>query len=266
MEPDSTDRRPNGAGLGAVFFAWAIHTFTASGIVLGLLAVVALLEGDVVATFLWLGCALAIDSIDGTLARWAGVESVTPQFDGATLDSVVDFFTYATVPALMIYRLDFVPAGFSSLVAGGILLVSCYTFANLGLKAHDYYFVGFPALWNLLVFYLYVLKTGPWTNLIVIAVCCVLTFVPTKYVHPFRVRKGRFLTLPVTVLWALASWWLVRIDPGDGGAWEASPWIFWLWVAASIYFAALSVWRSLELRDVSLPRNGSASSGHPQSS
>jgi phosphatidylcholine synthase len=35
--------------------AWAVHAFTASGIVLGFLAVVAILEGDRIAAFLWLG-------------------------------------------------------------------------------------------------------------------------------------------------------------------------------------------------------------------
>jgi hypothetical protein len=36
------------------------------------------------------------------------------------------------------------------------------------------------------------------------------------------------------------------IHPDDFKAREASPLIFWLWVGASVYFAALSIWRSLK--------------------
>ncbi|MFQ5565170.1 MAG: hypothetical protein ACE5EU_02280, partial [Paracoccaceae bacterium] len=105
--------------------------------------------------------------------------------------------------------------------------------------------VGFPALWNLVVLYFHVLQTTPWTNLIVIGVCCVLTFVPLKYVHPFRVRDWRAVTIPITVLWAATSFRLVLIHPEEFKAREASPVIFWLWVGASVYFAALSIWRSV---------------------
>ncbi len=125
------------------------------------------------------------------------------------------------------------------------MAVSLYTFANLGMKSHDYYFVGFPALWNLVVLYFHVMQSGPWINLTVIALCCVLTFVPLKYVHPFRVRDWRAVTIPVTVLWAATSFRLVLIHPEEFKAREASPAIFWLWVGASCYFAALSIWRSL---------------------
>jgi phosphatidylcholine synthase len=225
--------------------AWAVHAFTTSGIVLGFLALIAILEGDKLAAFMWLGLALFVDGIDGTLARRVRVREVTPQFDGATLDNVIDFFNYVAVPAMMIYWFGLVPEGWETASAAAIMAVSCYTFANLNMKTHDYYFSGFPALWNLLVLYFHVLQTSPWLNLGVIVVCCVLTFVPWKYVHPFRVRDWRSVTIPMTVLWAATSLRLVLIDPDTGRARDASPLVFWLWVAASAYFVALSVWRSI---------------------
>jgi len=240
------DQKPGDRQRKEVAAAWAVHTFTASGIVLGFLALVAILDGDKIAVFIWLGLALFVDGIDGTLARRAKVTELTPQFDGATLDNVIDFFNYVAVPAMMIYWFDFVPEGWATVAAAAIMAVSCYTFANMGMKSHDYYFVGFPALWNLVVLYFHVLQTGPWFNLTVIAICCVLTFVPWKYVHPFRVRDWRKVTVPMTVLWAATSFRLVLIHPDDFKAREASPLIFWLWVAASVYFATLSIWRSLK--------------------
>lgn len=225
--------------------AWAVHAFTASGAVLGFLAVVAVLEGDRLAAFLWLGLALFVDGIDGALARKARVREVTPQVDGATLDNVIDYFNYVAVPALMIYWFGMVPTGWEIPVSAAIMGVSTYTFANAGMKTSDYYFVGFPAVWSLVVLYFHVLQTGPWTNLMVLALCAALTFAPLKYVHPFRVRDWRRVTIPVTVLWAATSLRLVLVDGEQGRISDASPLVFWLWVAASLYFAALSVWRSL---------------------
>jgi len=239
------DEKPGEHHRKKVAAAWAVHTFTASGIVLGFLALLAILDGDKIAVFIWLGLALFVDGIDGTLARRARVHEMTPQFDGATLDNVIDYFNYVAVPAMMIYWFGFVPEGTEVYAAAAIMAVSLYTFANVGMKSHDYYFVGFPALWNLVVLYFHVLQTNPWANLAVIALCCVLTFVPWKYVHPFRVRDWRKVTIPVTVLWAATSFRLVLIHPEEFKAREASPAIFWLWVGASAYFAALSVWRSL---------------------
>ncbi len=226
--------------------AWAVHAFTASGIVLGFLALLAILDGDKIAVFIWLGLALFVDGIDGALARRAKVSEVTPDFDGATLDNVIDYFNYTAVPAMMIYWFNFVPDGYATAAAAAVMAVSLYTFANLGMKSHDYYFVGFPALWNLVVLYFHVLQTGPWTNLTVIVICCILTFVPWKYVHPFRVKDWRSWTVPITVLWAATSLRLVLIDPGEAKFREASPVIFWLWVGASVYFGWLSIWRSLQ--------------------
>ncbi len=237
MKPDRQTRE--------VATAWAVHAFTASGIVLGFLALIAILDGDRVAAFMWLGLALFVDGIDGTLARAARVKEVTPQVDGATLDNVVDYFTYVVVPAMMIYWFGIVPLGWEMPVAAGILAVSLYTFANTGIKTKDYYFTGFPALWNLLVLYFHVLQTSPWTNLVIILVCVVFTFIPIKCVHPLRVRRWRHITLPITVLWAATSLRLVLISPETEKIHEASPVIFWLWILSSLYFFAISLMRTM---------------------
>ena len=71
--------------------AWAVHGFTGSGAVLGFLAIIAILNSDAVGAFLWLGLALLIDGLDGTLARKVNVTEQTPNIDGTILDSVIDF-------------------------------------------------------------------------------------------------------------------------------------------------------------------------------
>jgi phosphatidylcholine synthase len=225
--------------------AWGVHVFTASGIVLGCLALMATLEGNSLAAFLWLGLALFVDGIDGTLARRFKVGELIPQVDGATLDNVIDYFNYVAVPAVMIYAFELVPAAWATWTAAFVMVVSCYTFANANVKTSDYYFEGFPASWNLIVLFLFVLQTDPWTNLAVIAACGVLTFLPLKYVHPLRVKDWRAVTVPMTAIWAASSLYLVFVEHRIGDAAVQAPVVFWVWVVASVYFAALSLWRSL---------------------
>lgn len=229
-----------------VAMAWAVHAFTASGIVLGFLALVAILDNDETAVFMWLGLALFVDGIDGTLARKVRVREVTPQLDGTTLDNVIDYFNYVAVPAMMVYWFGLVPEGWATVTAAAIMAVSCYTFANTDMKTSDYYFSGFPAVWNVVVLYFHILQTSPWTNLIVIAICAVLTFIPLKYVHPFRVTAWRSVTIPMTVLWAATTLRLVLIPSDVPTEQKASSIFFWLWVLATLYFAGLSLWRSFQ--------------------
>lgn len=236
--------------------AWSVHAFTTSGIVLGFLALVAVLKNDPVAAFMWLGLALFVDGIDGTLARKARVTEYTPNFDGASLDLVIDFFTYVAVPALMVYWFNMVPVPFWfdpstwSLMAGALIMaVSCYTFANVGMKSSDYYFVGFPAIWNVVVLYFYLFNTGWQVNLCTVLILSVLTFVPIKFVHPLRVTHWRSFTIPMTVVWAAMTLSLVISGRNPG----YDDWLYKLQLAifglSSLYFAGISLWRTFVLGD-----------------
>jgi phosphatidylcholine synthase len=236
--------------------AWSVHAFTTFGIVAGFLALVAVLKNDPFTAFVWLGVALFVDGIDGSLARKARVTEYTPNFDGASLDLVIDYFTYVAVPALMVYWFNMVPLEWifsgntwSLIAAVTIMAVSCYTFANVGMKSSDYYFVGFPAIWNIVVLYFYLLDTGAITNLIAVASLAVLTFLPVKFVHPLRVTHWRSWTIPVTILWAAMTLSLIiskKFPENDGIVEQIETWLFGL---TSLYFATISLWRTFILGD-----------------
>ena len=234
-------------GLPKVVAAWAVHAFTASGIVFGFLALIAILKGNEAQAFLWLGIALFVDGIDGALARRARVTEVIPQFDGRTLDNVVDFFNYVAVPVMMIYWFNLVPNGFQTVASAAIMAVSLYTFANNGVKSDDYYFVGFPAVWNLVVLFFVLLGTNLWFNLAFIVLCLVLTPTQLHFVHPMRVKDFRPVTIAATLVWGVTTLWLVLERGGyiDG----ASAIAFWLWIASSAWFLAISAWRSFRPED-----------------
>lgn len=186
-------------------FAWLVHMFTASGAVLALLALTAIEQEQWRLALLWLFAAIAVDGIDGWFARWARVKEQAPQIDGDTLDLVVDYLTYVFVPTIFIWRAGLVPAELALWLAAAIQFSSLYLFARSDMKTNDNYFRGFPALWNLVAFYLFVLQAGTTAGAIVVILLVALTFAPVHFVHPFRVKDyGRWLPM-LAALWAVST-------------------------------------------------------------
>src|SRR5262245_65650438 len=71
--------------------AWSMHLFTASGAVLGVFALWEIARGGFARAAIYMLAALAIDSVDGTIARRVGVAERLPRIDGRTLADVGDY-------------------------------------------------------------------------------------------------------------------------------------------------------------------------------
>src|SRR5215470_15014678 len=156
-----------------------------------LAALIYAVRGQWAAMFLCLGIALIVDGVDGTIARWLKVAEVLPRWSGDVLDLVVDFVTYVFVPAYAIAAGGLLPEPLA-LPAGIVIVVTgALYFADREMKTVDNYFRGFPTLWNGAAFYLFVLKLNPWLAAAIVAALAVLTFVPFKFLHPFRVVRLR---------------------------------------------------------------------------
>jgi phosphatidylcholine synthase len=208
--------------------AFAVHVFTASGAACALLALIAAVRSDWPQMFIWLGIALFIDGVDGTFARRLHVAEVLPRWSGDVLDLVVDILNYVFVPAYAVAASGFVPPVVA--IPLGILIVvtgSLY-FADRLMKTSDYYFRGFPAIWNVAVFYLFVLKPQPLAATVSIVMLAVFTFIPFPVVHPMRIAHLREITLSALVLWAALATYAVatNLDPG-------------FWTQASLCFLAI---------------------------
>ena len=185
--------------------AWAVHAMTASGAVLAVLALGAVIEEDWNVALLWLLAALAVDGVDGSLARRFHVKTRAARIDGATLDLVVDYLTYVFIPTIFIWRAGLVPEQLAPWLAAAIQLSALYAFARSDLKTDDNYFRGFPGLWNIVAFYLYVAALSPATGAVIVGAFVLLSFAPIHFVHPFRVRDyGVFLPL-LSIFWALVT-------------------------------------------------------------
>ena len=225
--------------------AWAVHGFTASGAVLGFLAIISILNSNLIGAFLWLGLALLIDGLDGTLARKVGVTDKIPNIDGSTLDNVIDYLNYVIIPALMVYWFQLVPPGWEIIIPSGMFAVSLYTFANINQKTSDYYFSGFPAVWNIVVLYFYILGTNTWINFFAIIILFVLTFIPIKFIHPLRVKKLRNITIFATTIWSATTLKLVTANP-EINLFTEELIVISIWIICSFYFAFICLSRSIK--------------------
>lgn len=183
-------------------FAFSVHVLTAAGAAVALFALLAATHGDWPLMFLWLGVALVIDAIDGPLARAVNITEVLPNWSGETLDLVVDYTTYVFVPAYAVAAGHLMPDTLAIPSAAAIAVTGTLYFANRRMKTSDNFFRGFPAVWNLVAFYLLLLRPAPAIAAGVVALFAVLTFVPIRFVHPFRVRRLRTVTVALLTLWA----------------------------------------------------------------
>ena len=77
------------------------------------------------------------------------------------MDNIVDYFTYVVVPAAFIYESHLVPAAWSLVVVGAMLMTSAYQFCQGEAKTADHFFTGFPSYWNLVVLYLFFAEFSP---------------------------------------------------------------------------------------------------------
>ena len=221
--------------------AWLVHAFTASGVVLAMLALLAVEQQRWTLALAWLALSGIIDGVDGSLARWARVKERVPRIDGDTLDLVIDYLTFVFVPALFIWRAELVPPDLAPWLAAAILISSLYVFARTDMKTDDGYFRGFPALWSVVAFYLFVLQPGGTIGAAVVVLLVVMTFAPIHFVHPFRVR-GYGVWLPViSIVWIVATCALLW----PGWSEPARLAIAGLSVATAFALLALGLMRSL---------------------
>ena len=167
--------------------AWAVHAFTASGSVVALLTLAKIHNHQYIHALLFMGLAIFIDAVDGTLARVLKVKELVPKIDGALLDNIIDFLNYVITPCFFLWVApDILPANIKWIAITVVCMASSYQFTQSDAKTEDHFFKGFPCYWNLVVMYLYLFTPTPWISATVLFVLSILVFIPIKYVYPSR--------------------------------------------------------------------------------
>jgi phosphatidylcholine synthase len=194
-------------------FAWFVHAYTALGLVLaaGMAALIVRGGDDAFRwAFVLMTLATFVDSTDGWLARRARVGEVLPGFDGRRLDDLIDFQTYTSLPLLLVWRAGLLPAGQEAWLLAP-LVASAYGFSQVRAKTEDHFFLGFPSYWNVVAFYLYLLRLpGGWALAVLLALA-VLTFLPTRYLYPSYGGPWSRSTVALGVGWLAALAAILRL-------------------------------------------------------
>jgi phosphatidylcholine synthase len=210
------------------FVAWCVHLYTAMGLVVAAGIAVLLVRGGP-ESFHWsfslMLLATIIDATDGTMARRIKVKKVLPNFDGRKLDDLTDYLNYTFLPLLLLWRAEVIPHAQQGWLLLP-LLASAYGFCQVEAKTDDGFFLGFPSLWNVVAFYLYVLQLPSLIALAIVVVLSLLTFVPSRYLYPSQPGVLNVLSNVLGVVWAILLALILqqlpmsRMPSGSGPAWN----------------------------------------------
>lgn len=217
--------------------AWLVHLFTASGLLAGFMGLLAAIEGDYRLAMFWMLATLVIDGIDGTFARMAKVREVLPQVDGKMIDYVIDFFTYAILPAYLFYVAIDMPYWPRLICCFAMLLSAAIYYGLEGMVSEDgKHFIGFPVMWNMVMYVLIFVTPGlsSWSVILVIFVLAILHFIPVHFAYPSRGGRWWPLTLTATVLFIGSAVMNVWVYPETSALWR------WVCLACTAYYGVLA--------------------------
>lgn len=223
--------------------AWGVHLYTATGLLAAAGMAVLIVRGGDSSFRAALGLmvlATLIDATDGWLARRARVKEFAPGFDGRRLDDLIDFQTYTSLPLLLIWRAEILSDGQAWWLLLP-LLASAYGFSQVNAKTDDGFFLGFPSYWNIVAFYLYLLRPPEWFSLALIITLALLTFVPWRYLYPSQRAPFSRLTN-----W-LATAWVILLLMELARAPDAK-WPLLISIAFPVYYMLMSWALTLRLR------------------
>lgn len=171
--------------------AYGVHLLTASGAALGLWSLILIYNGYYQQALWVLVASAVVDSIDGALARLAETKKHAAAIDGALMDNIIDFLTWTAAPLLWVYATMQLPSWVLIICA----IASAFGFSNARAKTDDYFFLGFPSYWNIVVFYLFVLNLPVTFASVILLIFALTVFLPVKFVYPTRTPFLRSLTL-----------------------------------------------------------------------
>lgn len=215
---------------------YALHLYTASGIVLAFLAAAQLCRPrpDPRGIFALFAAATLIDATDGTLARRWQVKRTVPEIDGRTIDDIVDYITYTFLPVVLVWRMGWLPEPALLWVAPA-LVASLFGFANVGIKDEGGgFFLGWPSMWNVVAFYAGFFS--PAVNAAMLLFFAVLTLVPVRFLYlTVAPRPWKVPLLAGSVLWLVLILAMLPRYPDD-----VPRWMVWLSLSYPVLYSILS--------------------------
>lgn len=221
--------------------AYGVHLLTASGAALGLWSLILIYNGYYQQALWVLVASAVVDSVDGALARLAETKKHAAAIDGALMDNIVDFLTWTAAPLLWVYATMQLPAW----VLISCAIASAFGFSNARAKTDDYFFLGFPSYWNIVVFYLFLLNLPVTFASVILLIFAVTVFLPVKFVYPTRTPFLRSLTLLLGALFVLQFLALIYFFD------ESSPLLIYTSFLFPFYYFGLSFYLNIKTTETS---------------
>lgn len=208
------------------------------------MAIVAIDEGDWRASFLWLLLCFVIDGLDGTLARKFDVEKVLPYMDGKSIDYVIDFAAYAIIPTFFFYKAEMASALWMMPAVAVMLLSSALYYGKKQMVADEQYFVGFPVLWNFVVYFqFFICHNIQWLNIASVIFFGILHFVPIRFAYPSRSRQFFKSHLLVSIVGLGAALTILLQYPKTNSILDG------IVILGGIYFIGFAVYDTMKLSE-----------------
>jgi phosphatidylcholine synthase len=230
--------------------AYGVHVFTASGVILAMLAAdeATAPSPQPKLVFAYLAIQVLIDALDGPLARAVHINERAPRIDGRKIDDIVDYLTYTFIPLLLVWRMGWLPRLGGWYVAPA-MVASLFGFANTAAKDEKGgFFLGFPSYWNIVAFYVGIWRpmAGPWPGEVVILVLTILTVLPVRFIYPnLAPRPWKWPVMAGAMVWAVMLAWMWIDYPSPPA------WLMWVSLIYPAFYVALSVWLDRRARQIS---------------
>ncbi|HEX2210767.1 MAG TPA: hypothetical protein VHG93_24000 [Longimicrobium sp.] len=214
---------------------YAVHLYTASGIVLAALAAAEIFSRrpDPRLVFVLFAAATLVDASDGFLARRWEVKRTAPGIDGRTIDDIVDYITFTFLPLMLVWRMEWVPEP-ALLWLTPAMVASLFGFAHTAAKDEGGgFFLGFPSYWNVVAFYAGLFH--PVISAAMIVALAVLTVLPVRFIYPtLAPRPWRTPLLVGAFAWLAFMLWTLADYP------DVAPWLLWLSITYPLAYTLLS--------------------------
>lgn len=244
---------PEHWGRKAVVQGYAVHLLTASGIIPAFAAMAEIVSDDCDPrwVFAYLFLATLIDAVDGPLARRWHVKTVAPAISGRTVDDLLDYLTFAFIPLMLVWRMQWLPMdfGWTVVLAMGASLLG---FAHSGAKREEEgFFRGFPSYWNIFAFYAGLITPmfNAWVTLALLLLLTVATVSPIWLLYPnLTPYPYRPWVLGGAAVWAMILLIMIPFYP------RLPVWVTLISLVYPLGYTLLSFW--LSWRKLPKPASG----------
>ena len=101
----------------------------------------------------------------------------------------------------MLHHFKMLPEIVDTILPATIMVISVISYSNKNTKTDENYYIGFPAIWNVILLYLVILDYGTLVNTGMLILLIALKIIPMRFVHPFRTKRFKKLTLVMSLSW-----------------------------------------------------------------